>query len=266
MNQKAACLFIFLSLLFSACIKETGAIADGEFQTQRLTELMPLQPGKYITYRLDSLIFTNLGTRSEIRRYAVRYQVDSLIKDNQGVAGYRLFRWLNDSMASGPWQPAGTLFVTPYADRIEMVEDNLRSIALINPVRDDYSWMGNRYMPEDPYGLGFTNMSQWEFYYGPEQTATIGGRQIEGVREVIQSDKKLNALYDRPIVDTLIAHNITSIAGYAKNIGLVYREKTLWENQNMLSVTINPSTGDTVRSFQPYRTGFGIKMWMIDHN
>ncbi len=41
---------------------------------------------------------------------------------------------------------------------------------------------------------------------------------------------------------------------YSKNIGLVYREYKLWEYQ--------PNTGGP----GGYQNGFGIKMWMIDHN
>ena len=44
---------------------------------------------------------------------------------------------------------------------------------------------------------------------------------------------------------------------YAKNIGLVYRELTMWEQQPNFTP---PNTYD------PYRIGFGIKMWMVDHN
>ncbi|HEY9663211.1 MAG TPA: hypothetical protein V6C65_32600, partial [Allocoleopsis sp.] len=46
-----------------------------------------------------------------------------------------------------------------------------------------------------------------------------------------------------------------SVEKYAKAIGLVYREYELWEYQ--------PNTGGTGG---PYKTGFGITMWMIDHN
>jgi hypothetical protein len=79
-------------------------------------------------------------------------------------------------------------------------------------------------------------------------------------------NETLNAFYDRPIVDTQIALNITALDKYAKNIGLVYKEQTLWEHQNDFSITINPVTRDTVKSYRPYSYGFGIRMWMIDHN
>jgi hypothetical protein len=260
---------IFLLLVFwsfASCTREVETGQQPELEAERLTELMPLQTGKYITYRLDSLVFTALGTKSEIRGFAVKYLIDTIFKDNLGQNSYRVLRFINDSLASGTWQPAGTGYITPYPDRIETVEDNLRTIALVKPVREGTAWKGNLHLSSNPYGLSFTDMQQWVFTYGAEGPETIGGKRLDAVRMVLQSDKRLNALYDRPIQDTLIGHNITSVAGYAKNIGLVYKELTLWEAQNMLSVTINPATGDTVRSYKPYRTGFGIKMWMTGHN
>ena len=259
-------LLLFVIAGFTSCKKEVETLQQPELADESLTELMPLQAGKYITYRLDSLVFTALGTKSEIRRFSVKYLIDTVFKDNLGQNSYRVLRFINDSAASGAWQPAGAGYITPYTDRIETVEDNLRSIALVKPVREGTRWKGNVYLPADPYGLNFTEMSEWEFTYSKEQPETIGGKQIDAVRWVLQSDKKLNALYDRPVADTLIGYNITSVAGYAKNIGLVYKELTLWENQNMLSESINPANGDTIRSYKPYRTGFGIKMWMTDHN
>jgi hypothetical protein len=44
---------------------------------------------------------------------------------------------------------------------------------------------------------------------------------------------------------------------YSKNIGLVYRELTLWEQQPNYTPP---------NSYDPYKIGFGIKMWMIAHN
>ena len=45
-----------------------------------------------------------------------------------------------------------------------------------------------------------------------------------------------------------------SVEKYSKTIGLIYRQFILWEYQP------NPSGPD------PYNTGFGVTMWMIDHN
>src|SRR5438309_968141 len=50
-------LFFFLAIVtISSCKKETETL-----QTEALSSYIPTQTGKYITYRLDSTIFTNFG-------------------------------------------------------------------------------------------------------------------------------------------------------------------------------------------------------------
>ena len=47
-------LFIFIAAFIFSC-KKKDSFDDTDFQKQRLTELIiPLQAGKYITYRVDS--------------------------------------------------------------------------------------------------------------------------------------------------------------------------------------------------------------------
>jgi hypothetical protein len=71
-------LLIFLGILFSitSCKKVTE-----EFQTDDVSEYIPLQVGKFITYRLDSLVFTNGGRSQETHSYQVKHVVDAEITD-----------------------------------------------------------------------------------------------------------------------------------------------------------------------------------------
>ena len=60
------------------------------------------------------------------------------------------------------------------------------------------------------------------------------------------------AFKNDPYIDDLpFGSTNYSIEKYAKNVGLVFKELTMWDYQ--------PNNGGQKR-------GFGIKMWMIDHN
>jgi len=49
---------------------------------------MVLQPGKYITYRLDSLVFTNFGKNTEIHKYQMKHEIDAeLVDTSADLAG-----------------------------------------------------------------------------------------------------------------------------------------------------------------------------------
>ena len=158
------CLLAFVSIAFFSCNEKE------EFTTAPLADYLPLTAKKYITYRLDSTVFTNFGRSTEIHKYQVKHQIDTMITDNLGRPSYRVYRFLNDSAATQAWQPAGSYLITALADQVEVVEDNLRFIKMHLPIRNGFSWKGNKYLPADPYGplFSFSNddsMEDWDFYY-----------------------------------------------------------------------------------------------------
>lgn len=219
---------------------------------------MPLVPGKYISYRLDSLVFTGFGRVIETHRYQVKEQIDAIITDNQGRPSYRVYRFLRDSLGTQSWQPAGTYLITPLADQVEVIEDNLRVIKLHMPFKDGFSWKGNKYLPTDPYGSKYNfsnddNMGEWDFYYDNFSSAfTHRGINYSNVYTI----EEANEIFNVPITSpTSYAAKSRAVEKYSKSIGLVYQEYELWEYQ--------PNTGG---AGGPYYTGFGIRKWMIDHN
>ena len=90
MKYRLSIVAILIITLFSCSEKE-------EFATEALLEYMPLQPGKYITYRMDSLVFTNFQRDIEVHSYQVKHVVDSEIKDNLGRPSYLVYRFLRDT-------------------------------------------------------------------------------------------------------------------------------------------------------------------------
>lgn len=229
-----------------------------DFQTEALKDYLPLTTGKYITYRVDSLVFTNFGRATEIHRYQMKHVIDAQVTDNLGRPAYRVFKYLNDSTASGAWIPAGSYLVVPQDKQIELIEDNLRVLKLHSPITRDFSWKGNSFLPNNPYDALYNfsnddNMEDWDFSYSDLGTSeTYRGNTYTDVTTVEQADETYNV----PIVDVnAYAARSRSIEKYSKTIGLVYRQFELWEYQ--------PNTGG---SGGPYKTGFGVTMWMIGHN
>jgi hypothetical protein len=249
-------LAIVVSLLFS-CTKKTET-----FQTDALSDYIPLSTGKYITYRIDSTVFTNFGRTTEVHKYQVKHVIESQIEDNLGRPGYRVFRYisnLNDTLnTTKTWTPDGTYFITPLSDQVELIEDNLRFIKLHLPIKDGFQWKGNKYLPPDPYSSLYNfsnddNMEDWDFEIDNSSTSfSYQGKTYTDICNIEEADEA----YNIPITDpNSYASKTRALEKYSKNIGLVYREYELWEYQ--------PNTSG---SGGPYKTGFIIKMWMIDHN
>lgn len=243
-----------IAFLFSvtSCEKKTE-----EFKTEAITEYIPLAVGKYITYRLDSTVFKNFGTVQEIHRYQAKHVVDAQVPDNLGRPSFRIIRYLRDSLGTQPWVESGTYFITNLNDQAEVIEDNLRYIKLHLPLKVNTDWKGNKYLSGDPFASLYTfsnddDMNDWDYNIERfDPSISIKGKTVNDVYTVFQMDESYNA----PVTNTTsIGSRTLAQEQYAKNIGLVTRDFILWEYQ-------------PARSGQPaYYTGFGVKMWMIDHN
>ena len=252
------CFILLLSIGILSCEKQTE-----DFETESLSEFVLTQPGKYITYRLDSTVFTNFGRNVEVRRYQVKHVVDAAITDNLGRPSYRIYRYITDSLATESWKPNGSYFITVLDDQVEVIEDNLRVIKIHQPFRDGNSWKGNRYLPTEPYDGYYNfsnddNMEDWEYYFdGPVSSFNTGAMELNDVYTIVGADESFNL----PITDpSSYAAKTLLVERYAKNIGLVFKEYAMWEHQP------NPTGNPPNVSYDPYKTGFEIKMWMIDHN
>ncbi len=246
-------LLVLLPVLFFSCNKQTLE----NFQNEPLSDYLPLQAGKYITYRVDSLVFTNFGRNEETHSYLVKHIIDAQITDNLGRPSYRVFRYTNDTTASGPWIPTGSYFVTPLKSDIEVIEDNLRFIKLHLPISEKTKWKGNKYLSPSPYSTlySFSNdddIQDWDYQFDTEDsTFSYGGKNYSSVCSVEEANESFNV----PITNQAAYASYTrAVERYSKNIGLIFRDYTMWEYQ--------PYTG----SGGGYQVGFGIKMWMVDHN
>ena len=252
---KSVVLTAFAGMLLASCSDKIE-----NFQTENIQDYtLTLEPGKYIIYRLDSLVFTNFGRTEEVHKYQLKDVVDAKITDNLGRPSYRIFRYLRDTAGTTSWQPAGSYMITPLTDQVEVIEDNLRFIKLHAPIREGYTWKGNRYFPDNPYDYFSTNNSydqdvpDWDYVYDHfDDVFSFRNKSYPNVWTVESADEKINVPITAP---DAYGSDIRSVEKYAQGVGLVYREYVLWEYQ--------PNIG---QPGGPYKTGFGITQWMIDHN
>lgn len=245
-------------LLFFGCKKQTE-----EFTTAPLSDYYPLQVGKYITYRLDSTVFTNFGTSTEVHSYQEKQLVDAQITDAIGRDSYRVLRYIRDTSGNLPWAPAGTYFVTPTDKTIEVIENNLRFVKLASPVKQGDSWEGNHYLPDAPFSslYSFNNdqgMGSWDYTYTDTTASlTLNGKTYNDVLtvDVDIPDPIFNANQNTAAVIDPNGYAAVSYMqdNYAKGIGLISQEFIMWDYQP-------PSVSNSGKR------GFGVKRSIIDHN
>lgn len=256
--MKRTLYFIFAllpaSVMMGSCEKKTVSPFDGS-----LSEYFPLQVGKYIRYQLDSTVYVHFGQRDTVISYEAKDVVEDEITDNTGRPGFRVVRYLRDagSVNEADWTSALTYWVIPTRESIEVSENNLKYQKLRIPLKDGYSWHGNAYLPDAPFYsvYQFSNdedIDIWDYtYQDVNQSMMIGDKLYDNTVTVMQAADSSNVPITYP--DGLAYRNYW-IEQYAKDIGLIYKEVAMWEYQP-------PNGGNP-----GFKTGFGIKMTILDHN
>lgn len=257
-HMNRSCCFIIAAILsvlvIQSCRKQTG-----EVNSAALSEYMPVQTGKYIRYRLDSTRFIDFGQRDTVISYDARDVVDAEITDNLGRPAFRVIRYLRDVASTNDedYVPSLTYMITPTRETIEVSENNLRFQKLKLPVTEGFNWHGNSFLPSTPYYslYQFSNdedMDVWDYtYLDVDASVVVDDVIYDSTVTVLQVADSSNVPIEFP--EGLAYRNYWTET-YAKNIGLVYKEVVMWEYQP-------PNSGNP-----GFRSGFSLRMTMIDHN
>ena len=201
----------------------------------------------------------NFNTVSETHYYREKHVIDQILPDALGRPSYRVFRFISDSSGSLPWAPAGSYFITPTDKTMEVIENNLRFVKLSTPIRQDFTWNPNHFLPDNPlrplYSFqndGDMELDAWNCYYlSLGETINLNGKVINDVITVQGVDRFENI----PININVFASVDFMQEKYAKGIGLVYQKWEMWDFQ---------PPHDNIPDAQKH--GFIIKRSMIDHN
>ena len=247
-------LTLFCVVLFYSCNKK-----DTSLNSVQLIEYMPLQTGKFIHYRLDSMRFIDFGQRDTVVSYDAKDVVDGELTDNLGKQTFRVVRYLRDISSTNDedYSVKLTYFITPTRESVELQEENLKFQKLRLPVNNGFNWHGNSFLPAAPYYqiYQFSNdedISVWDYTYtNVNEQVTINDNTYDSTVTVLQVADSSNVPIEFP--DGLAYRNYWTET-YAKNVGLIYKEVVMWEYQP-------PNSGNP-----GFRSGFGIKLTIIDHN
>lgn len=236
-----------LMLSLNACKKSTEI-----FNPNPATEYFPLTVGKYITYKLDSLVFVNFGASSVVRSFEVKYVTDAIVKDNIDTPAYRIVRYIRKT-AGNPWVADASFWATNTGNGIDFTENNMRYQKLKTPVRNSYTWKGNSYIDTYSFTSPVKYLADWDYSYDSVGVqSVVGAFTLENTIRVDQRDEVIG----NPNDPNSYSEVNYSVEKYAAGIGLVYRKFLHTEYQPPV-----PGLGGR------YVDGsYGITLTMIDHN
>ncbi|MCC7532839.1 MAG: hypothetical protein IT246_02735 [Bacteroidia bacterium] len=138
---------ILLLLIVSACNRNDP---DSTIVPSIGKEFYPIKIGSLWEYKVDSIAYDDNSSTQAIDTFSYQYkeQVTDMYLDDLGIETYIINRWfrLNDS---AEWYPARN-YQTRIADyKVERVEENVRIVKLVLPLKERNSWNGNMFNNKD---------------------------------------------------------------------------------------------------------------------
>lgn len=228
-----------LLILIVSCNK------NDSFTPASATQYYPVEVGQYIDYDLDSTVFLEFGTEQVVKHYLAREVVEGTLVDNMGRNSFRVVRYMRQQ-PDAPWATSFTYMITPLKNSVEVMENNLRYVKLVTPVRQDYSWFGNQYIDTYSTDLDLSYLDGWEFTYDSVGAAlSYGSLNFANTVKVFESDDFFGQ--DPSIPGTQYGERNFAYEKYAAGVGLIERNFLHWEYQ--------------AQPGKPYYyVGYGIKM------
>ena len=200
-------ILIFTVLLFSAsCVKKKKEINPGLLGL----EYYPVTEGKYVIYDVDSIVYTDLPKDTFTYKYRIKEKIADSFIDNEGKPAIRLERSIKmynplKAYDSIPWTIKEVWMINADKKSIQVSERDTRFTKMIFPIQEKANWNGN----------AFNTLDEWIYTYDyVDKSETINNVKLDKVLLIKQFELK-----------TLISVQVYT-EKYAKDIGLVYREKT----------------------------------------
>ncbi len=219
------------------------------YESVQIKYYYPLEEGRYIIYKVDSLKYISFGTRDTIIHCQVKYQTDSQMTDNLGRPSYRIFRYYRTD-SNQLWIPEATLMATNTVNSLELVEDNLRFIKLRLPIKENITWKGNSYIETSSVNSNLRYLENWDYvFHQVGNTEIMGTDTLKNVITVDQRDEIIGLPENS---DSYSEINYAQ-EKYALGIGMVYK--------TFLHKEYQPNNGGYVAD-----GSYGVTYTMIDHN
>jgi hypothetical protein len=251
----------FLLSLSSGC-KDKTTLDD--FTLDFGYDYFPLEVGQFREYLVDSTTY-DIGPNETIivvnSSTFVREDLTDTISDNLGRLGYKIERSERKSTEDA-WVVKDVWLALVTDQQAERLEENLRFIKMIFPVRDGQVWDGNRYIDEfttiQVAGETIEAFKSWEYEVNSVgEQSVVNNELFEDVVEIQQADNE-NLIELRE-----------SKEQYARGVGLIYREMRILDSQCISGCNGDPTCIGICES-SPWEDiaekGFTLKQYLLRWN
>lgn len=238
-------------LLINSC-KDKSTFED--FTLEFGYEYFPLEIGKYRDYKVDSTTY-DIGPGEEViirsSTTYVREMISDTITDNIGRPGFKIERFEKLEL-SDQWTIKDVWMMIRTEEQAESLEENLRFIKMVFPLKEGLVWNGNRFIDETTSisvaGETIEIFKAWEY-------------EVDFVGEAIAVNNEFfdNALQIKQADNENLIELRFSKEQYVKDIGLAFKEMRILDTQ-----CITECEGQTWE--EKAEKGFIMTQVLIDYN
>jgi hypothetical protein len=193
-----------ISQAVSSCKKKT----DPPVKPDLGEAYYPTTIGKYIVYDVDSIVFDEFTYDSTFYKYQIKEKIEEAYTDAQGKPALKMARYIKKysattSYTAMPWIIKDVWQVNVTSKDVQVVEENVRYVKLVFPVKQSSTWDGNIWNTIGSLDYTYSYLDAQE---------TINSNSFAKVLCVTQK-----------FFPTFISREYY-IEKYAKDVGLVYKE------------------------------------------
>jgi len=160
-----------------------------------------LEVGKYVVYDVDSFFYDDFDNSIDSSFFQIKEVVDSKFTDLEGDEAFKIIRYRKISDTTG-WVLTDVWSSKLITTNFQKVEENVRLLKLIFPIRGNATWNGNALNNDGEMTYEYTAIDQSE---------TIGGNVLSNVLTVLQFEE-INLIEEKVFEEK-----------YAKGLGMVYK-------------------------------------------
>lgn len=195
------CFLVFLALIsFSGCQPAVTEPAPSDYT------YFPLEAGQYSIYNVQENVYPRRAASTQ-RNYQIKEVVGDPYINVTGQTAHRLIRYRR-SIDSQPWQADSVWSARIVMNEAIRTENGQDFVSLLFPVRNGLSWNGNRY--------------------------NTGGQDEYELRNAGQPFRVLEKSFDETVTvvaqdDSTLVSQEKRMAVYARQVGLIYKERTYYQ-------------------------------------
>jgi hypothetical protein len=178
----------------------------------------PLKIGNSYIYNVDSIVYDDFDQSVDTFKFQIKESYTDTFRDINNHLAYKIERVKRNKVSPNEYANWGNpqIWWVNLASNgsIQRVENNLRYVNLVTPIKNGYSWKGNAY----------NSLPEWNYRY-------------EMVNENFEDFDSSITVIQREIPENLILKEYYE-QKFAKNIGLIYYHYINVESKNNLTIPL----------------------------